>query len=584
LSSSGALTARVARRGLRLFAALAAAGGLLVTSTVAVAQGFGGGRGGGMGPGGFTPPGGTTSKKKAASKKPEEETHAASSTEAVQSLQTQEPQLPPNPLEIPKDVRERIGTDFSRDLEKGRGPTMERDFYGLYYQEKSGDYRFRTIFPPLWAERKMPDDRASIFGFYYNRRGKDHTADVLFPFFWRLRDYNTTTTVVLPFVHRERKETKDEPGGTDNWLLPFAFSGESTDGHGYFHVPPLLTFAQHSARGGLNISGPMFCRWKGGPACDRRTADAMDLGLAPFYFYGKDETSEYEAIPPLLHYYRYNELGDKSLNIWGPVIVRHSNEMDAVGVLPFYYRSWAKNEASTTVFPFFHYSYKGDSNLLVTPLFVKAKGDDGSTTLASWVYAKYRGRTELDMFTPLYWQYRDPDIGLDRKLAVPFFYQSTSPRSRDLVAFPFYARFQRTGLSDQIWVTPLFRHVGDVSGWETDVFPFLLLGRKNDTSHTIIAPVFWDFTSPHSRITVAAPLYVRIADDKSVLQVAGNTFYREKQVPGGTDWEFHFFPLFSYGESPGGHFWNVLYGLAGYSHLGTASTMKFLYIPIKLSD
>ncbi len=67
-------------------------------------------------------------------------------------------------------------------------------------------------------------------------------------------------------------------------------------------------------------------------------------------------------------------------------------------------------------------------------------------------------------------------------------------------------------------------------------------------------------------------------------QVAFNTVYREKQVAGGTDWEFHFFPLFSYGESPTGHWWNVLFGMAGYTRDGTRSEVRALYIPFKLSD
>jgi hypothetical protein len=349
-------------------------------------------------------------------------------------------------------------------------------------------------------------------------------------------------------------------------------------------VPPLLAYSAHNMKGGLNIAGPMYCKWKGGPACDTRTADSMDLGLPPFYFYGKTENSEYEVIPPLLHYYRYDEVGDKSTNLWGPVLRQHSPDKETLDILPLFYRSWGKNEAHTTVFPFFHYGYKGNESLLVTPLFVAAKGQDGSSTVASWVYAKYRGRTELDMFTPFYWQYRDPDIGLERKLLVPFFYQQSSPRSKDTVVFPFYGRFRREGISDQIWVTPLFRHVADVTGWETDIFPLFWFGRNHETTHTVIAPLFWDFAGPHSRTTIAAPLFFRIADDKSVTQVALNTFYREKKVAGGTDWEFHFFPLFSYGQSPTGHWWNVLYGLAGYTHEGTMSKVRALYIPFQLSE
>ncbi len=81
-----------------------------------------------------------------------------------------------------------------------------------------------------------------------------------------------------------------------------------------------------------------------------------------------------------------------------------------------------------------------------------------------------------------------------------------------------------------------------------------------------------------------APALYRFSDDSSVSQLALNTYYKEKKVEGGKDWEFHFFPAFSFGHSPTGHWWNVLYGLAGYSQEGSAARMRLLYIPIKLSN
>lgn len=556
---------------------------LLVLPRVAEAQGFGGP--GGFSPGGFggPTPGASSSKKKAA-KKPEDETHAASTVEGTPSIQTQEPTLPQKPLELPKGAKDRIGSDYQLDPELGRGDKTEHSFYGLYYQEKSDKYRFRTIIPPLWAERKMPGDRASLFGFYYNRRSVKHDADVLFPLFWRLREDTTRTTIFFPFMHREREATKELPARHDNWLFPFFFEGKSADGSGYFHVPPLLTFTQHTARGGLDVVGPMFCKWKGGPNCDRRTADVIDMGLPPFYFYGKDETSEYEVIPPLIHYYKYSELGDVSTTLWGPVYLKRSPEQDTTNVFPLFYRSSGKNEASTTLFPLFHYSYKGNESLIVTPFFVKSTGEKGESAFASLVYAKYRGRTELDMVSPFYWAYRDPDIHLDRKLVFPFYYESTSPRSKDRVIFPLYARFQRAGLSDTTWITPIFRHVTDTTGWETNIFPIVFMGRQYESNHFVVAPILWDFSSPHARTTIVPPLYFRFADDKSLTQVAFNTLYREKKVEGGVEWEFHLLPLFSYGQSPTGHFWNVLFGLAGYTRDGSASKARALYIPIKLSE
>jgi hypothetical protein len=114
--------------------------------------------------------------------------------------------------------------------------------------------------------------------------------------------------------------------------------------------------------------------------------------------------------------------------------------------------------------------------------------------------------------------------------------------------------------------------------------PVFFFGRENRSTHLVVAPFIWDFASPRSRQTVLLPAFFRFADDTSVSQLALNTYYHEHKVKGGTEWEFHFFPVFSYGQSPQGHWWNVLYGLAGYTKNGTASKMRALFLPIQLSE
>ncbi len=525
---------------------------------------------------------------------PPPETHAASGAEGTGAIETQEPALPAEPLEMPPQLRRRIGTDADPDA-VGLPDVVERDFYGLYYREKRPNYEFQTAIP-LWANWKQGQDETSIFGpFYFKKRGPKVDADVLFPFFWNLRDDRTHTTIVGPFVHSEREapapneplgpgETEPRPGRHDNWLAPLFFEGADDNGGGYFHLPPLLLFSQHTARSGFEMAGPAYCNWRGGPSCDARTAESIDMGLAPLYFYGRDKTSEYELVPPLLHYYSYEEKGEESFNLWGPLLWKQSRESESFHVMPFYWHTWGKNEDHTTVFPFFHYGYEGNSNLLVTPLFATAHGEKGDDTFATWLYAKYRGRTELDMWSPLFWWYRDPDIGLDRKLLFPFVYRETSPRTNDLVVFPFYAHSERPDIRESWWITPFFRHSRDLTGWETDILPFFYFGRENHSTHLVAAPLLWDFASPKSRATIILPAYYRFADETSVSQLVLNTYYSEHKVKGGSEWEFHFFPAFSYGESPTGHWWNVLYGLAGYTRDGTKSTMRTFYIPITLSE
>ena len=70
---------------------------------------------------------------------------------------------------------------------------------------------------------------------------------------------------------------------------------------------------------------------------------------------------------------------------------------------------------------------------------------------------------------------------------------------------------------------------------------------------------------------------------RDVSQLVGNVYYHETKLSTGLDWEIHVFPFFSYGETPDGHWWNVLFGLAGYTRRGELSKMRTLWIPITLS-
>ncbi|MCC6216333.1 MAG: hypothetical protein IT376_15835 [Polyangiaceae bacterium] len=498
-----------------------------------------------------------------------------------------EPSLPRSPLRVPARLRSRIGTNAmpSLELDLGRAKETERSFYGLWYSERSGDYSLKLAFP-VWGERKMPSrgapqkpDRASLYGgLYYNRRSADRADDILFPLVWNLRDLKlgARTTIVGPVVNRRA------PGESDDWLAPLYFTGRRKVG-GYTVIPPLLTVLSSSARGGFDLVGPAFCSWRGGQSCDTRTAQDLDLGVAPLYFYGQNETSKYEVIPPLLHYYSYDDRDRSWVNVWGPLWRQHSEQREYLHLLPFYWSIWGKQERHTTLLPFFHHGYDEKSWLHVNPLFLLAKGAEGESTFITWGYARYRGRTELDMITPLYWHYRDPTIGLDQKLLFPFLYSRTSPRESSQVFFPFWGRFERYGVSRSTWVTPFIQHRTDLRGWETNIHPIVYLGRSGHQSHTVVAPFFWDFVGRESRATVGFPVYWRFSDRDEVSQLVGNVYYHESKLKNGLDWEIHVFPFFTYGETPDGHWWNVLYGLAGYTRRGDHVQVRTLWVPITVS-
>ncbi|MEI9940294.1 MAG: hypothetical protein WDO69_24010 [Pseudomonadota bacterium] len=584
---------RVSRLVARLLAPalLVCSFGLARSASAQMGGGGMGMPGGGMNmPGGNMggmPQGGGSKKKKEAPPPGTPEMHAASGADDSLNPPGSEPALPDEPLKLTQPTFDAIGSDAQPDSEEtGRSNKTTYKFYGPYYQENSGKYQFRLAFP-VWAERQMPSrtkpevtDRASLFaGLYYNRRSAERADDMLFPLVWNMNDRltHTRTTIVGPLVNRSA------PGEHDNWLAPLYFTGSRKTG-GYAVIPPLLTYTNHDDQGGLNVVGPLFCSWKGGSSCDARTAQDLDFGVAPLYFYGQNVKTKYEIIPPLLHYYRYNDRDLSWTNMWGPYFRRHTQKLDMFHLFPLYYSLWGKDERHTTLLPFFHYGYKGDSWLFATPLFVAARGEKGESTFATWLYARHRGRTELDMVTPLYWAYRDPDIGLNRKILFPFLYSSTSPRESNQAFFPFWGHFERYGVSESTWITPLFNHETNLRGWSTNLYPFLYVGRNVLDTHFVVAPFLWDFASPKSRTTVAFPVFWRFSDEKEVTELVGNVYYHEKKLRSGLDWEVHIFPAFSYGETPNGHWWNVLYGLAGYTRNGTATTVRTLWIPTKLSE
>jgi hypothetical protein len=530
--------------------------------------------------------GGPSPGGQAPSRSAEPEFHAASGGSDTVVAPGSEPSLPEMPLKLQQRIYDKIGSDFDFDtLELGRSDETKRHFYGPYYEEFSGDYSFKLAFP-VWAERKQPSvtdpsvvDRASLFGgLYYNRRSAERSDDVLFPFFWNLVDKrkDSRTTIVGPLVNRVFEE------GNDNWLAPLYFTGKRKNG-GYTLIPPLLTYTESDGRSGFNLVGPMFCSWKGGRHCDARTAEDIDFGVAPFYFYGQNVEKKYEVIPPLLHYYGYDDRDLSWVNVWGPYYREHTQKRDMFHLLPFYFSLWGENERHTTVLPFFHYGWSDKSWLFINPLFMASRGQEGESTFVTWGYARYRGRTELDMITPLFWHYRDPDIQLDQKLLFPFLYSRTSPRESTQVFFPFWAHSERYGVSKTTFITPFFQHSTDLRGFQTNIHPIFYLGRNATSTHTVVAPFFWDFANPKGRATVVFPAYWRFSDDREVSQLVGNVYYHETKLSTGLDWEIHVFPAFSYGETPNGHWWNVLYGLAGYTRRGSYSEMRTLWIPITLS-
>ena len=394
---------------------------------------------------------------------------------------------------------------------------------------------------------------------------------------------------VGPAIHR------DAPGEHDNWLAPLVFEGKRKEG-GYFHAPILLTSSHWNKDGAFTVIGPYF---------RNRTGGDVDLGVAPFYFHG-DNTSEessgkqYTLIPPLFYYHRDREADDNHITVIGPVLSEQSTKRNTFDVLPLYFSYVGKPESggirehATTFFPFFHTQESDDKQTFVLPgYYHKTAFKNGavlSDTVLTPFYSHSSGRegatdlTAAGPIFPVYWKYKDRDLDYASFGVLPFYWGGRGPAGSGLFT-PLFAKFETYGVSRTYWAFPNITVHKDTTGWETDLHPLIYLGRNLESSHTVVAPVFWDFDNKKSRTTIGVPAFFRYADytDNSIVQVAGNTLYLEKRVQGGKDWQFHFLPIFSYGENPNGYFWNVLFGLAGYSREASVNTVRAFWIPFQTS-
>ncbi len=360
----------------------------------------------------------------------------------------------------------------------------------------------------------------------------------------------------------------EDPAAKHLVLPPLFFEKHGPKG-GYFHAPLLLTTSRWSADSAFTLAGPYWRTRKG---------SAVDSAVFPFYFHGQDPTlgasSSYTLIPPLLFYTRQNEEAGTSLTWTGPYMRAEDEKRRTTAVFPFYYRISGKPEAKgvteshTTVFPFVHYGKTPASSLLVTPAVLSYRSLDAATFMTPLfsTFENKKAGTKLTVagpIVPIFLRYTDKPLGLTGTGVLPIFYTDSSPRHSEVWTPLFYHR-KNYGENTFTWALPTFTLSTDKQGWAAALHPLVYAGRNGASKHVVVAPIYWRFSN---------------SDEGTLTQVALNTVYSEKRVAGGTDWEFHLLPLFSYGQNPRGHFWNVLFGLAGHTREDTRGTTRVFWIP-----
>jgi hypothetical protein len=492
---------------------------------------------------------------------------------------------PPDPLAISPDIKEKIGSDVDEMPSPATGETERKIL--PYYQESRGEYRFRTV-PPFWFEHvrglgTKDEDRQSLYSLlYYQRRSARRDTDFLFPLVFRNRLDEDRMTAIGPIVHREA------PFAHDNWVTPFVFEGKRKDG-GYLHAPLGLLSSHWSSEGAFTVWGPYF---------RNRTGQDIDAGIVPLWFHGETgdvgSQNTYTLVPPLAFYRRTRELEQSALTVAGPLIVDTDPKRTAIDFAPLFFRidghpeTGGIRESHTTIFPLFHWGHSDERSLFWLPGYLRRITPDHDTMITPFYsHAISRNGEEGLRFggplLPLVFDYRDKRLQSHAWAVAPLYYQSQSKRGSDVLT-PFFGRFEDYGVSRTYWVFPSVVHSSGTAGWETDVYPFAFFGRSGASAHNVAAPLYFDFKNPSGRTTIQFPFFWRFATSEGqVTEVAGNTIYLQKPVRGGYDWQTHVAPFFSYGESPTSMFWNVLFGLVGYSKDTEKTVVRVLWLPIQTS-
>jgi hypothetical protein len=196
------------------------------------------------------------------------------------------------------------------------------------------------------------------------------------------------------------------------------------------------------------------------------------------------------------------------------------------------------------VFPTFHYAWDATSwQFNVHPFFYRKKATDNSHLAIAPVWYDFRNskeKTHRSVLFPLWWNFKN-------------FEKQTFGRA----APPIYWDFE---------------------------------DKKAQTRRIVGFPVYWDFRNDlakaHTRVVF--PFYLRLERGASLGHAVLNTYYEKKQEPSHKSWQFHFFPLISFGAGERGKeddkWWSLLYGLAGYERRGSHRRVTAFYLPFQMKD
>ncbi len=443
-----------------------------------------------------------------------------------------------------------------------------------------------TALFPFFYLRQTPPSTELVVPLYYLQRGPENW-DVLFPLFWWYRGEGHHTWVVPPVWHHEA------PDGFDFGIGPLVLTGRHGPRH-YTLIPPLLTVDWGDENERFTFA-TLFWRVQ-----ERRVEH---WGIFPLLWAENTESSSYVIQPPFFFRFENRDEGT-ALTIVPPFYHRDEPTGSYYGIPPLFHHNSGPGHTSTTIFPLLtHYSEQADVMCLTIGGLFWWWRDHGDETIVTPFYQRFRGATEMDAVAPFFFSVRDPRTGSSALAIPPLVWHFEDPASVSTVVFPFFARFEQRGRSST-WLTPLVANHVDIENRDetTWVFPNIQISRWHNGDAVNIHPIWYYESVPHHRFTVLAPLYFgfeffdeprnrytvafpffwRFREGNTTSTLVLNVYHRERVRADSSEWEFHFAPFFSYGESSrGDHWWRIFFGLAGYERRGQYGITTLFYVPFQ---
>ena len=439
---------------------------------------------------------------------------------------------------------------------------------------------------PLFYWRQSPATTELLIPPYYLMRGEQNW-DVLFPLFFWFRGQGHHTWVIPPVWHHESSD------GFDFGIAPLLMTGRHGHNH-YTLIPPLLTVDWGSEHERFTFA-TLFWRIQ--------ERNVEHWGLFPFLWVENAENTSYTIAPPLFFRFENRDEGT-ALTVIPPFYHRDEPTGSYFGIPPLFHHNSGPGHTSTTIFPLLsHYSEEPDVFRLTLGGVFWYWRDHGDETLVTPFYQRFRGATEMDAVAPFFFHVRDPRTGYSATAVPPLVWHFEDPGSVATVVLPFFARFEERG-RNTTWITPLVANHQDyergdettwifptiqISNWHNgdavNIHPIWYFESVPSHRHVVLAPLWFDFESfegTRNRYTVAFPFFWRFREGNTTSTLVLNVYHRERVREDSSEWEFHFFPFFSYGESSqGGHWWRIFYGLAGYERRGRYGITTLFYVPFQ---